>query len=186
VIELPNHAYGNMRGDDKNVELVYDGQNLTLYTKKENYYATTPAPPTLSSTLDLIQAHYKITFPLADFIQMGTGENLLQNVSAAGYIGTSWIDGVECDHIAVRQPEVDWQVWIERSDTPLPRKYVITNKKEATQPQYIATLTWNLSPSISDGLFTFTPPPGAERIQFGRVKEGTQAARTRQSPAKQK
>ena len=111
---------------------------MTLYSKKHNYYAISPAPPTLSQTLDVVRAHYGITFPLADFIQMGAGENLLQNITAAGHIGTSWIDGVECDHIAVRQPEVDWQVWIERSETPLPRKYVITSKKEATQPQFIA------------------------------------------------
>jgi hypothetical protein len=53
---------------------------------------------------------------------MAAGENLLQDMTAAGYIGTSWIDGVECDHVAVRQADVDWQVWIERGDTPLPRK----------------------------------------------------------------
>jgi hypothetical protein len=53
---------------------------------------------------------------------MAAGEDLLQDMTAAGYIGTSWIDGVECDHVAVRQADVDWQVWIERGDTPLPRK----------------------------------------------------------------
>jgi hypothetical protein len=185
-IELPNRAYAHIRGDEKDVELIYDGQTLTVFSKKQNYYAATPAPPTVARAVDVIRARYGITFPLADFIRMATGENLLQGIIAAGNIGTSWIDGVECDHVAVRQPEVDWQVWIERSETPVPRRYVITSKKEVTQPQYIANIAWDLSPSISESIFTFTPPPGAERIKFGRVRDVAQTPQKRQSPAKQK
>ena len=44
---------------------------------------------------------------------------------------------------------------------------VITYKEEAEQPQFWADLSnWNLAPEVSDALFTFTPPAGAERIQF--------------------
>ena len=44
---------------------------------------------------------------------------------------------------------------------------VITHKEEAGQPQFWADLfNWNLAPEVSDALFTFTPPDGADRIQF--------------------
>ena len=99
---------------------------------------------------------------------MAAQENLLHNITAAGYIGTSRIDGTECDHIAIRQPDVDWQVWIEKGDTPLPRKVVITTKKQPTQPQFIGTLKWDINPSIDSNLFTFTPPADAIRIKFAR------------------
>jgi hypothetical protein len=44
---------------------------------------------------------------------------------------------------------------------------VITYKDETGQPQFWADLyDWNLSPELSDALFTSTPPDGADRIQF--------------------
>ncbi len=40
-------------------------------------------------------------------------------------------------------------------------------KDETGQPQFRADLSnWNLAPEVSDALFTFTPPNGADRIQF--------------------
>jgi hypothetical protein len=75
---------------------------------------------------------------------------------------------VPCDHLAVRTSKgVDFQVWVAQGSEPLPRRIVITYKEETGQPQFWADLSdWNLSPEISDTLFTFTPPAGADRIQF--------------------
>jgi hypothetical protein len=133
-------------------------------------YASTPAPPTVSRTLDATRVRHGISMPVADFIQMASADNVLEEIIDAGYIGTGGVDGVECDHIAIRQRDVDWQVWIEKSATPLPRRVVITTKTEPTQPQYIATLRWDLSPKIDDKLFVFAPPPNAVRIAFARAK----------------
>src|SRR5262249_2844898 len=152
-------------GDDQQLDFFYDGANLTLYDRKGNHYATAPTPATVAETLDAIRARYGIVFPLGDFIQMAANEDLLKNISDAGYIGTSRIDGVETETLAIRQPDVDWQVWIEKDDTPLPRKIVITSKKQPTQPQYTATLSWELDPTFNDSLFTFTPPQDATRIR---------------------
>jgi hypothetical protein len=49
----------------------------------------------------------------------------------------------------------------------LPRRIVITYKDEPGQPQFWADASnWNLAPEISDALFEFTPPSGADRIEF--------------------
>ena len=62
---------------------------------------------------------------------------------------------------------VDFQVWVAQGSQPLPRRIVITYKEETGQPQFWADLSnWNLAPEVSDTLFTFTPPDGADRIQF--------------------
>jgi len=168
-VQLPDRLRAHMAGDEQDLQFIYDGKTLTLYDVAGKHYATAPAPPTVARTLDAIRANYGIVFPLADFIQMSARENLLQNITAAGYIGTSRIDGVECDHVAVRQPDVDWQVWIEKGQTPVPRKVVITTKTQPTQPQYIATLTWDTTPSIDGNVFSFTPPSDAVRIKFARL-----------------
>jgi hypothetical protein len=167
-VQLPDRLHAHMSGDEQDVQFIYDGQTLTLYDVAGKHYASTPAPPTVARTLDVVRARYGIVLPLADFIEMSAQENLLQNITDAGYIGTSRVDGVECDHIAIRQPDVDWQIWIEKGERPLPRKIVITTKTQPTQPQYIAKLKWDTNVSIDPNLFTFTPPDDAVRIKFGR------------------
>jgi hypothetical protein len=169
-VQLPDRFFAHVAGDEQDLDFIYDGSTLTLYDKKDKYYATAPAPPTVARTLDAVRARYGIVFPLADFISMAANQDLLQNVKDAGYIGVSRIDGVECEHIAVRQQDVDWQVWIEKGNTPLPRKIVITTKKQPTQPQYIASLQWKIDPGFESNLFTFTAPEDAVRIKFARAK----------------
>jgi hypothetical protein len=75
---------------------------------------------------------------------------------------------VPCDHLAARTAGgVDFQVWVAQGSEPLPRRIVITYKDEKGQPQFWADLSkWNSAPDVSDALFAFTPPSGAERIQF--------------------
>jgi hypothetical protein len=84
------------------------------------------------------------------------------------YVETTTITDVPCDHLAARTAAgVDFQVWVAQGSEPLPRRIVITYKNENGQPQFWADLSkWNLAPDVSDALFSFTPPNGAERIQF--------------------
>jgi len=46
------------------------------------------------------------------------------------------VDGFECEHLAFRNDDTDWQIWIQVGDAPIPRKYVITSKTEEGAPQY--------------------------------------------------
>jgi hypothetical protein len=170
-VQVPDHLYAHVAGDEQDLDFIYNGATLTLYDRKAKVYATAPAPSTIALTLDAIRAKYGIVFPLADFLYMSADEDLLRNITDAGYIGTSRIDDVECDHLALRQADVDWQVWIEKGDKPLPRKLVITTKKQPTQPQFIALVHWDLTPSFDSDLFTFTPPQDAVRIKFARVDQ---------------
>ncbi len=38
------------------------------------------------------------------------------------------MNGIECHHLAFRAEKVDWQVWVQAGDTPLPMKYLIISK----------------------------------------------------------
>jgi hypothetical protein len=61
---------------------------------------------------------YGLEVPRADLFFWGTDEARLADIKAAINVGPSWIDGVLCDHYAIRPADVDWQLWIERSATP--------------------------------------------------------------------
>jgi hypothetical protein len=68
---------------------------------------------------------------------------------------------------------VDWQIWIEDGDKPLPKKFVITTKWMTGAPQFtVLVKSWNLSPKLTEDLFTFVPPKGAQRIDFIRLSRG--------------
>ena len=168
-VRLPDRFRADVKSDRKQRQFFYDGKSLTIYGQRIQYYATVPAPPTIRETIEMAAHKYGLEVPLADLFFWGTDEARLGDIRSAIYVGPSWIDGMLCDHYAFRQESVDWQIWIERSDTPVPRKLVITTTTEDAQPQYVAVLTWALSPQFDDATFTFVPPPEAHRIVMREV-----------------
>ena len=75
---------------------------------------------------------------------------------------------------------IEWQIWIDASDQPLPRKLVINYVHEPGEPQYSAVLRrWNLDPQFPDDLFTFEAPEGAQKVDakaMARPSEGDKPA----------
>ena len=55
-------------------------------------------------------------------------------------LGSGVINGVECDYLAFRTEDVDWQIWVEDGERALPRKVVITFKDQPGYPQFVAVL----------------------------------------------
>ncbi|HXX65648.1 MAG TPA: DUF2092 domain-containing protein [Polyangiaceae bacterium] len=152
--------------DDKNHTIYFDGNTVTVYLPAHNYYAQMDSPGDLGSALDAAESRYGIEFPTPDFLRTASREDLADGLTAAGYVGASRIAGVDCEHYAYRTAEVDYQLWFEKGGS-LPRKLVITSKKEPAQPEYSAAMTWDVSPKIEDAAFVFTPPQGATKIPFG-------------------
>ncbi len=164
TVRHPDRLRASAVGDDESREFFYDGKTLTIYSPAQKYYATMDSPPTIAATLDAAKAHYDLELPLADLLYLAAGDDLGKNAIEAGDIGPSRIGGVDCEHLALRSPEVDWQIWIEKGNKPLPHKVVITTRNQPTAPQYSAVVTWDLSPKIDDGMFAFKAPDGATAV----------------------
>jgi hypothetical protein len=173
IARRPDRLYAMVKKDETDVdrEYFYDGKTFTIYGKNLKYYASRPAPGTLREVVDAL-AEKGIAIPLADLFSWGSNEDTTKDITSAIYIGPATIRGVATDHYAFRQPDVDWQIWIEKGKKPLPRKLVITTTDEEAQPQYMALLDWNESPRITDKTFTFVPPNGAHRIVFADLPAG--------------
>ena len=90
---------------------------------------------------------------------------LIEGVMSGSYIGTGFVNGVECHHLAFRQAKVDWQLWVQTGDSSLPMKYIITSKWVTGAPQYsVRFQDWNTKPEISADRFVFLPPEGAKKL----------------------
>ena len=99
---------------------------------------------------------------MIDILRQAADKSLVKNVRMGVLVGESVIDGVTTDHLAFRQPDVDWQIWVAKNGQP--KKFLITTRYEVGDPQYQAVLDWNTTPKISASTFTFTPPSGAREI----------------------
>jgi hypothetical protein len=143
---------------------LYNGKQFTLYGQRTNYYATIDAPATFKLLAAVLDENYGITLPLEDLFMWGTDGASTATITAAKDLGPSVVSGTTCNLYAFRQEGIDWQVWIQKGDYPLPRKLVITTLTDEARPQYSASYRWDLAPSFNDAAFTFDPPDGALRI----------------------
>jgi hypothetical protein len=163
-VRRPNKLHAEVKTDRKDREFFYDGKTFTLFGRRVNYYATVPAPPTLRELAVVLAEKYGIAVPLVDLFFWGTEDSRAANLRSAMDLGPATVGGTECEQYALRQEGVDWQVWIQKGDTPLPRKLVITTTSDPAQPQFVSVLKWNLNPKLNDATFSFSPPQGAMRI----------------------
>ena len=165
MVRRPDRLRADIRGDRRDERLYYDGKAFTIFGELLGYYASFDAPPTLAELKGVLEKR-GIDLPLADLFYWGTDQDKSGDITAASVIGTSTIEGTACNHYAFHQKDVDWELWVEQGQEPLPRKVVITTTSEKTRPQHSMVLTWDLSPQLGDDLFVFAPPPEAHKIDF--------------------
>ena len=95
----------------------------------------------------------------------------MTNVTDIKDLGSGIIGGKECDHLAFRAKDTDWQIWIAQGKEPYPCRYVITSKGVDQAPQFTMEIRdWKTGAAASGGDFTFTPPAGAKRMEAGDLK----------------
>jgi hypothetical protein len=164
LLARPNRMRIEVTSDEKHRLYLYDGKTFTVWGRLANFYATVPAPPTIGEVFENVTEKYDIELPLYDLYNWGNNDEDISKIKTAIDIGPSTVGGVTCEHYAFHQEGVDWQLWIQLGEFPLPRKLVITTLTDEARPQHSDTLTWNLAPSFNDGAFAFDPPPDAKRV----------------------
>jgi hypothetical protein len=162
----PNRLRVDIVGDRMRRELYYDGKTFTQYAPDLGYYAAFEAPPTIAELLDKLEEHYGIELPLQDLFYWGTDKFDTSLVLSATDVGPSRVTGFDCEHLAFRQKDVDWQVWLAKGPQPFPLKFVVTTTTQKTQPQHVAVIRWDLSTNAPDATYQFVAPKGAHQIQF--------------------
>jgi hypothetical protein len=166
LAHLPNKLRAEVSGDRKERLFLYDGKSFTFFAQRVGYYAAVPAPPTIGELIDVVRDKYDIEIPLLDLFLWGGPRATTNKITAAADFGPGEVGGVTCEHYAFRQPGLDWQVWIQLGDHPVPRKLVLTTTTDDARPQHTSVFTWNLAPSYNEATFVFDPPPDAHKIVF--------------------
>src|SRR5499433_2543724 len=176
IVSRPNKLLAHRKGDIANQEFFYDGKTLTLYNPKENVYATTAAPATIDEMFDFAREKLDVIAPGTDLFYKNAAEKMLKAFSSAFVVGPSVVAGTKTTHLAFRAAEVDWQVWIQDGDKPLPLKFILTSKQVKGEPEFTMVIrSWDLAPKVTDQEFVFTPPKGAKKIEFLNLTGGAVA-----------
>jgi hypothetical protein len=163
----PGQIRASRTGGYSDMEIVFDGKTATLYGKNINGYVQIDAPGSVDQLTDRLRNQFGMMIPGADLLSSQPYEVLMSDVISGAHIGRGVVDGVECQHLAFRGGDTDWQIWIQLGDRPLPRKYVITSKAVAGAPEYTVVIRdWKTDVQPSADAFVFTPPEGSRKLDF--------------------
>jgi len=144
----------------------FDGQDLTVYEPEAKAYAQLGRQGDVDSTIDFVRDDLSTPLPLADLFR-NKSTAVLDSLTVADLIGTETVDGKPCEHIFLRNADVDAQFWLLKGEQPVPLRVVLLYRTDEGQPAFRAHLTdWKFGVDAPDALFTFQPPPDAERILF--------------------
>jgi hypothetical protein len=165
AVQRPSRFRVRLKGVVADAEIFFDGKTLTLYGKKPNAYVQRDVSGTIDDGIRAIEAETGVSAAGADLLFADPYAILSEGVESGIYLGTAYVDGIECHHLAFREDEFDWQLWVRTGDRPLPMRYVITSTWLTGAPQLeVSMRDWNTSPQLADQRFTFSVPAKAVKL----------------------
>jgi hypothetical protein len=172
TLNRPDKLHATRNGGFANLDMVFDGKTLTLLGKNTNLYAQVDAPGTIDQLVDILRDKYHRPVPAADLLMSDPYKELMPLVTDVKDLGSGVIHGIECDHLAFRTKEVDWQIWIAQGARPYPCRYVITSKKVAGWPQYTLDITaWKAGAEVASDSFKLEVPADAKKLTANQVPD---------------
>lgn len=172
TMHRPDRIRATRTGGFADVEMLFDGTTFTFVGKNENLYMQLAIPGTVDHLIDELRDTYGRPLPAADLLLSDPYGVLIADVTDIKDLGSGVIGGKECDWLAFRTAEVDWQIWIAQGEQPYPCRYVITTKQMPHAPQYtIEIRDWRTSADATSEDFAFTNPTGATEISLEELRK---------------
>jgi hypothetical protein len=171
TLKRPGKIRVTRSGGFADVEMSFDGKTLTLLGKNLNLYTQLNVPGTIDHLVDELRDTYHRPLPAADLLLSNSYDALMLDVVDVKDLGSGVVGGVECDYLAFRTNEVDWQIWIAQGKRPYPCRYVITSKLLSSGPQYtIQIRDWKTGGEVAATDFRFKNPTQADKVALKDLK----------------
>ncbi|TBA21195.1 DUF2092 domain-containing protein [Rhizobium ruizarguesonis] len=159
-------------GGFANVEITFDGKTLSLLGKNANLYAQVEVPGTVDHLIDELRDKLHRPVPGADLLLPDAYAELMRDVVDVKDLGSGVIGGVECDHLAFRTKELDWQIWIAQGEHPYPCRYVITANQVDQGPQYSVQISdWKTGTDVVANDFGFKNTTNAKKVDLTKLAD---------------
>ena len=164
VLNRPDKIRATRKSGFSDTEMVFDGKTLSFLGKGQNAYIQAEVPghdrhpdrPVAGQVPSAASRRRSAAFDVYD--------ELMTDVTDVKDLGSGVIGGKECDHLAFRAKDTDWQIWIAQGEKPYPCRYVITSKGVDQAPQFTMTIRDWKAGARRAADFSFTPPAGAKKM----------------------
>jgi hypothetical protein len=171
-LSRPDKIRMRRTGGYTDVELVYDGKTLTLSGNNNKAYVQQEMSGSTDQIIDQVRDNLATSMPGTDLLLTNSFDEMMQGVIESRHIGQGVIDGVECEHLAFRNADTDWQIWVETGTRPIPRKYVITSKAVAGAPQYTLRIKdWKTDAAAGADAFAFKAAADATKVSIQAMRD---------------
>ena len=172
VLNRPDKIRATRSGGFADVEFLFDGKTLTLLGKNAKSYVQIDAPGTVENLIDELREKFRRPLPAADLLLSNAYDELMLDVTDIKDLGSSKIGGVECDFLAFRKKDVDFQIWIAQGARPYPCRYMITSRVVAGGPQYsIQVKDWKAGNEVASGDFSFKNATNAKQADLQDLRD---------------
>jgi hypothetical protein len=169
-VSRPDKISVFVTGDYGEKRLVYNGRTVSMYDRNKNVYTVIPVPDSINAALDTLADDYGIVVPLEELLYQDAYTRLVAHAAVGQYLGLRMFGIASCHHLAFATDTLDWEIWIEAGNKPLPRKVTIDYKQYAGKPRYAAVISWNESAKFESGRFEYMPLSGTQRIEIAPVR----------------
>lgn len=170
AVARPDKVRAVRKGGFAEVQAVFDGKTLSVLNTTANTYGQVEAAGSIDDLIALLRDQYQRPLPAADLLAADAGAALLAEVSDVKDLGSGVIRGEECDHLAFRAPEVDFQLWVAQGDVPHPCRLSIVSTQVPGNPGYtIEFSAWGAGAAPAD--FSFAAPEGATQADLKDVPD---------------
>ena len=171
MLKRPDKIRVTRAGGFADIEMSFDGKMLTLLGKNLNLFTQLEVPGTIDHLVDELKDTYNRPLPAADLLLSNAYDELMRDVVDVKDLGSGVVGGVECDYLAFRTKDVDWQIWIAQGKHPYPCRYVITSKHLGSMPQYtIQIRDWKTGGEVAATDFGFKNPTQAAKVELKDLK----------------
>ncbi len=170
LLDRPNKLHATRHGGYADVDVYFDGRQATIYGNNVNAFANLDVQGTIDQLIEKLRGEYGVDAPGADLLFSHGFDGMTADVIDARHIGRGVIDGVECEHLAFRDADSDWQIWVEVGPKPIPHKYIITSKAMTGAPQYTLRISgWKSNTQPPADAFAFKAPADAKKIDLSAL-----------------
>lgn len=158
----PNMLRVKLTARGKVLLIVSDGKTLTIYNPDKKKFSSSPARDSIVGSLYTAAGLTGIPGRILDFFWT---VDYLQTFGAANTpkkIEDLKVGDRTCQGIRVIRSDDRFDVWLEKSDPPLPCKLVTRRADGSSDQVETFVFTWNKTPAFGSDTFSFSPPAGAK------------------------
>jgi hypothetical protein len=161
-LKRPDRISVSVSGAGVQRRITCNGATFTAVDLLKNVYATMPMKGSLDSDMDTLARQYGMAQPVEDLLYSDIDARLAPKIQSGQFLGREEVAGHTCSHLAFKQAEVSWQVWIDEGLKPVPWRLVIRYDSAPGRPQYTLLITKFETPIfMPDSDFKAKLPDGA-------------------------